>query len=310
MSEETGQKQLRPDEGQAAERFHMWSARPLLRSIRWDPVPAVSPPELEGAYDVFIMQGALENLLDHVWSAAEGDTPFGLLAGDICEDPDDGTRYVLISAACRSRVSLSENATILPEAWETLNKDLEEQRIQGSLVGWYLRHPSGSLKLTEAERETHARYFNEPWHSVLVVGTEPDQPAGGLFRRTARGFSAVPLPFHEVVTTESLTGGNRRSVLDWANIDAEVDVNRDPSWREGGPSTAGRPGRSSGRPGRGKEGDASGPAGPIAQEAARRAIAAAASRTAADLDVRRREAEELARQADEAAARKAEELQA
>ena len=89
MADTTGEQQ--------AERFHMLAARPTIKSIPWDPVPSVTPPEMEGAYDVFIMQNALESVLEHIWGASVDEAPFGLLAGDICEDPEDGTRFVLIS---------------------------------------------------------------------------------------------------------------------------------------------------------------------------------------------------------------------
>ena len=92
-----------PDPG--TERFHMWASRPLLRSILWTPRGPDS--ETTGLYDVFITQSALASLLDHVRSAPEDERPFGLLAGDLCEDPDDESRYVLIREICRSRVSLN-----------------------------------------------------------------------------------------------------------------------------------------------------------------------------------------------------------
>jgi hypothetical protein len=286
----------------------MWAARPLLRSIRWDPVPPVTPPDMEGAYEVFIMQSALEELLTHLAHTDDGEFPFGLLAGDICEDPDEGTRYVQISGVCPSRVSLSADATIPPDAWEALQKDLEDRRVQGSLVGWYLRHPAGDTKLSEHERDTHARYFSERWHSALVIVTDTENPAGGFFRSTARGFSTVALPFHEVVTAESLTGGERHTLLDWNNATTDGDVPVQAAWRDPDAGEAERGKRFFAR--KKKKNEPSGPAGAIVQEAARRAIAAAASKTAADLVVKRREAEASARKADEEAARRAEELQA
>ena len=174
-----------PDPG--TERFHMWASRPLLRSILWTPRGADS--ETTGLYDVFITQTALASLLDHVRSAPEDERPFGLLAGDLCEDPDDESRYVLIREICRSRVSLNgqDGDQIPASAWEELRIDAEGRK--GSLVGWYLRHEPGQLTLTDSEVATHAKYFNEPWHSAALVVADRNEPAGGFFRRTEAGFS-------------------------------------------------------------------------------------------------------------------------
>ena len=168
-----------PDPGD--ERFHMWAPRPLLRSILWTP----RGPESDNAamYDVFITQSALASLLDHLRSAPEDERPFGLLAGDLCEDPDGESRYVLIREVCRSRVSLTgEDGDQIPAtAWEALRIDAEGRK--GSLVGWYLRHEADQLTLTDSEVATHAKYFNEPWQGSSAA-LQPDSQARPRCRST------------------------------------------------------------------------------------------------------------------------------
>ena len=132
MADTTGEEQEEQEEQGAqaseAERFHMLAARPTLRSIPWDPIPSVTPPDMEGAYDVFIMQSALQDVLEHTWGSSADETPFGLLAGDICEDPEDGTRFVQISGACPSQLPMVDGR-IPPEAWEALSEDLEARGV-------------------------------------------------------------------------------------------------------------------------------------------------------------------------------------
>ncbi|TFG62534.1 MAG: hypothetical protein E4H28_07540, partial [Gemmatimonadales bacterium] len=275
MADTTGkQRGAKPSD---AERFHMLAARPIVRSITWDPVPTVTPPEMEGAYDVFIMQSALEDVLEHVWGASANEAPFGLLAGDICEDPEDGTRFVQICGACPSRLPMVDGR-IPPEAWEALSEDLEARGVPGSLVGWYVRHSDGAITLTPDERASHSKYFSEPWHSLIIVTNDEEDPKGGFFRSTARGFSTVALPFHEVVTAGLMARRDRHTLIDWTNaetsVEATVQTFNKSGVDAGATVSAGRTGKH----------ESSTLAGPIAQEAARRAIAAAASKTAADLD--------------------------
>jgi hypothetical protein len=102
------------------ERFHMWAPRPLLRSTLWTPRDPQS--DHEPLYQVFIAQSTLAAILRHLRDAAADERPFGLLAGDLCEDPDGGARYVLIRDVCRSNVSLTggDGDQIPATAWEEL----------------------------------------------------------------------------------------------------------------------------------------------------------------------------------------------
>jgi len=107
--------------GGGADRVHISVPRPLPRSISW--VPTDIPAEVgnEPIYDVFITQEALSQLLDHVREPTSDGRPFGLLAGDLCEDLDDGRRYVLIGGVCPSPVPLLDDPQdLIPaDAWDT-----------------------------------------------------------------------------------------------------------------------------------------------------------------------------------------------
>ena len=210
-----------------AERFHMWAPRPLLRSILWTPRGADAALVAGAPYDVFITQRALADLLDHVRSGADEGRPFGLLAGDLCEDSDGERRYVLVRGICRSRIPLaSGDGDLIPAtAWESLRGAAEGR--QGSLVGWYLSRPTGALALSEPEIAAHRRYFNEPWHSAIVVCPDRNEPRGAFFRRTDTGVSgAEPLPFYEVVSADAMSGGKKLTFIDWIDAEADAPVKR------------------------------------------------------------------------------------
>ncbi|MFQ5890898.1 MAG: hypothetical protein ACE5JR_12770, partial [Gemmatimonadota bacterium] len=305
------------------------------------PVPRVPPAKREGAYDVFIMQHALADLLDHVGSAPPGERPFGFLVGDLCEDLDAAVRYVLISTVCRSPVPFIEDSRsqITAEAWAALQRAADLRR--GSLVGWYHRHASGPIELSEHDLATHRRHFSEPWHSAILVVTDHEQRKGGFFRRTSRGFSgSLLLPFYEVVASECLlVKGGKRTRLDWSNVATEDPVVRQPLPKAHPPSApAGRtdalaaaadsddarldmePADTSepteGTPGRNADeapvrpAPSTGPTSAIALEAAKRAVEAEAAEKAVELEEERRKAAEAVRRAEAEAAQRAAELEA
>ena len=111
-----------------ADRFHIATPRPLIRSIPWLPTGIGAGEAGQDAYDVFITQRALGDILDHARRPSEDGRVFGILAGDLCEDLDDGRRYVLISGVCRAPVSLVEDSSdqIPPEAWDALRAEGED----------------------------------------------------------------------------------------------------------------------------------------------------------------------------------------
>ncbi|MCL7982948.1 MAG: hypothetical protein M8862_10525, partial [marine benthic group bacterium] len=293
-----------PGTDTGVERFHMWAPRPLLRSTLW--TPRGSDSDHEPLYEVFIAQSTLASIIRHLRDAPEDERPFGLLAGDLCEDPDGGNRYVLIRDFCRSSVSLTDRDgdQIPATAWEDLRTAAEGR--SGSLVGWYLRHRPGEMTLSDAEVATHAKYFNEPWHSAILLTADPNEPMGCFFRRTENGFSGSnPLPFYELVSADAMGGSQRQTYVDWDGVETRESVKREaiPSFGESSDTVDDTEGKSDrGRP--------AAQTGAFAAEVARRSIAAAASKTAEVLDRRRQAAAEAAREAEEEAARRAAELEA
>ena len=226
-----GDEQLRTDA------YHVWKPRPLLRSVHWKPVPAPSKGAASGSYDVFIDQRVFKALHRQLWNAGPGEEPLGFLVGDLCEDPDSGRRYVIVSAAVPSKFPLNEQGPeqIPGEALVAMQLDVDRRR--GVLAGWYHRHASGPVELTAEDIRTHEKHFYEPWQIALLFVTDHSEPAGGCFRRTHDGLTGdVPLPFFEMVSNESLLArGVRRSNMDWGNVETVDAIEADPPSRPAPP---------------------------------------------------------------------------
>ncbi len=210
--------------------YHVWKPRPLLRSVHWKPVPAPSRDGAAGSYDVFLDQRVFTAIHQHLWHAAPGEEPFGFLVGDLCEDPDTGRRYLIVSAAVPSKFPLAEDETAQIPGEALVAMQLEVDRRRGVLAGWYHRHRAGEVALTAEDVATHERHFPEPWQIGLLFVTDYHQPAGGCFRRTRDGLAGdAPLAFFEMVSNESLLPrGVRRSNMDWTNVETVDAVERKP----------------------------------------------------------------------------------
>lgn len=210
--------------------YHIWKPRPLLRSVHWRPVEEVSGDEAAGAYELFLDQRAFSAMHEHVWNAPAEEEPFGYLVGDLCEDPETGRRYVIVSSVVPSRSSYREDAEEQIQAESDVSLKLEADRRRGILVGWYHRHLSGSAALSARDLATFDRLFPQPWQVALLFVADPSAPAGACFARTPEGLSAERgLAFYEMVANESLRArGVRLSRLDWTNVATSDPVQSDP----------------------------------------------------------------------------------
>ena len=217
------------DEQLETDAYHVWKPRPLLRSVHWKPVPAPPRDAGVGSYDVFVDQRVLRALHQHIWNAAPGESPHGFLVGDLCEDPDTGRRYVIVSAAVPSRLPMVEEGPEQIQGEALVAMQLEVDRRRGVLAGWYHRHKEGPVELTAEDLKTHERHFPEPWQIALLFVADYAEPAGGCFRRTRAGLVGdVPLPFFEMVSNESLLArGVRRSHMDWLNVETVDSIDLD-----------------------------------------------------------------------------------
>jgi len=208
--------------------YHVWKPRPLLRSVHWKPMPPPAREASAGSYDVFIDQRVFRAIHGQMWNAGPAEEPLGFLVGDLCEDPDTGRRYVIISGAVPSRLPFSEREGEQIPGEALVAMQLEVDRRRGVLAGWYHRHLTGAVELTETDVRTHEKHFPEPWQVALLFVTDHARPRGGCFRRTHAGLAGdLPLPFFEMVSNESLLArGVRRSNLDWQDMETADAIER------------------------------------------------------------------------------------
>jgi proteasome lid subunit RPN8/RPN11 len=182
-------------------------------------------------------------MYQHVWGASKTDEPFGYLFGDLCEDRESQTRYVVITRAVASAFPLYENESeqISVEAARAL--DLQEDRHDGVLAGWYHRHRDGPARLSEDDQATYREHFGEPWQVAFLFITDPEHPAGGCFQPRTYGVTAhSPLPFYELARVASLMArGVRRTRIDWQNVETETQVLVEPLLRPEVPREAPEP---------------------------------------------------------------------
>lgn len=210
--------------------YHIWTPRPLLRSVYWKPDPPPPDDSAPPAYEIFLDQRAWTTMHEHVWQADVENTPFGYLIGDLCEDPNAGRRFVSITAALPARFNFDESEREQISREATLALQLEVERRRGVLAGWYHRHLGGAVELTEQDVSTHLHHFREPWQFALLFVGGGDRSEGGCFRVAAdEPDGRQPVPFYEMASNESLLArGVKRSYLDWSNYTTVDEIRAEP----------------------------------------------------------------------------------
>ena len=210
--------------------YHIWTPRPLLRSIYWKPDPPPPPDVVSSTYEVFIDQRAWLTMHEHVWQTPAGKTPFGYLVGDLCEDPNANRRFINITAALPARFDFREDEKEQISREATLALQLEVERRRGVLAGWYHRHLGGPVEMSEPDVETHHKHFTEPWQCAFVFVARRDGCEGGCFRTSPEEFAGdLHLPFYEMASNESLLArGVKRSYVDWDNYTTVDEIRSEP----------------------------------------------------------------------------------
>lgn len=222
--------QLPQERQPESDAYHIWTPRPLLRSIYWKPDPPPPFETVSATYEIFVDQRAWLTMHEHVWQTGADRTPFGYLIGDLCEDPNASRRFVTITAALPARFDFREDAADQISREATLALQLEVERRRGVLAGWYHRHLGGEVAMSESDVATHHQHFSEPWHCAFVFVGGGDRCDGGCFRSTPEAFAGdLLLPFYEMASNESLLArGLKRSYLDWENYTTVDEIRSEP----------------------------------------------------------------------------------
>ena len=197
---------------------------PVARSILWSPAAGTEGGSAKRPgnipFPVFLSQSAITAIHEHIATPTRpGQGILGFLLGDLCECPETNVSYLVIDAALRLNQAIYGDRTrdVVTRLWERIQEQLEAQHAH--LIGWYHTHPPLPLSLTEHDVETHEHYFEEPWQVALLLGTDPAEPVGALFRAGSdETWVATPLPFYELLAPESIRpDGKKRSFVTWKN---------------------------------------------------------------------------------------------
>jgi len=198
------------------------------QSILWKPVDTLArAPEL-ATPAVVITQGALREVIRHLSSSPDQEL-LGFLIGELCECPRSKLRYLCISGTLRTGHAIAEEEPVqIPDA-EWLGQQLEVRRRRSTLIGWYHSTPFLSPSPSSLDVASHRERFTEPWQCGLIVATEGNEPAGGLFRVHADpAAGGAYIPFYEQVEQDGMIEGGRfRTLIDWATYTTKELVERD-----------------------------------------------------------------------------------
>lgn len=186
---------------------HASAPLPLDRAILWTPTEGSAgtpdPTRDVRTYPLFIEHDVLAGVNRHLVKE-EREPRFGFLLGRLFFCPDLGVNYAVADTAVAAREVLAEEASgaHLIRAWSEARSVFAGHT--GVLLGWYHSHHDRlGLRLTEADRDTNARYFDAPWQCAIVVVPASEPVVGAVFRHRGAGTSGGgerPAPFHELLT--------------------------------------------------------------------------------------------------------------
>ena len=190
---------------------------PFARSILWAPTSAARPAG-DMPFPVFLKQSALQAIYEHLATIPPpGQGILGFLLGDRCECPVTGVSYSVIDAALRLNQTIygDRSRDVITRLWQRLEGQLEAQ--EAHLIGWYHTHAPAPLEMSVHDVETHEQYFGEPWQVGIIVGTDPETPAGAFFRAgNDATWVRAPQPFYELLNEDSVRpDGKKRSFMTW-----------------------------------------------------------------------------------------------
>lgn len=221
-------RSLKEAGGGGARPSHAEAPLPLERAILWAPTDGSTgspdPARDVRTYPLFIGHDVLAGVNRHLVKE-EREARFGFLLGRLFFCPEFGVNYVVADTAVAAREVLAEEASgaDLIRAWSEAQSVFAGHT--GLLLGWYHSHHGRlGLKLTEADRDTNARYFDAPWQCAIVVAPEREPLVGAVFRHRGAGTGGGgerPAPFHELLMApHGGKIGGADSAMAWTNYRA------------------------------------------------------------------------------------------
>jgi len=200
--------------------------KPYSRAISWTPVDSDERHSETRPYELFVAQGVLREVRQHLITATTGE-PFGFLLGQVVYCPWRETPYIVIDSARRETQDLppADEMDRFRHAWIGATRDARHRR--GEVIGWYHRHGVLGLRLSEWDLRLQEEFFPEPWNCALVIAAARVGVIGGFIQRSrrARLFRKGLAPFQELVDLDAkLVNGLKPSCVDWQNYRAGESV--------------------------------------------------------------------------------------
>ncbi|MEE9599418.1 MAG: Mov34/MPN/PAD-1 family protein [Anaerolineales bacterium] len=141
----------------------------------------------------------------------------GWLIGNRREDQITGQEYIVIERCLPALYARRGSAylTFTQDSQVAMFEIMEEKFPDKELVGWYHTHPKMSVFLSNYDLFLHNHFFPHPWQVALVI--EPHTNLAGFFIRDRDG----NLEARHYFGFYELTGGGKRSLVRWANMEEE-----------------------------------------------------------------------------------------
>ncbi len=196
---------------------------PRAQATLWRPMLLEAAEEIAHAFPIYIRQQALDGLNDHL-RAAGGQGSVGFFVGELWADQITQECWVEVQRVLRLAQPVDETGTAeaIGGVWDRLQREV--RRPTGRLLGWYHSRPSGHFGLSQADAETHRRYFSEPWQVMLMAVTGGAAELGAFYR--PNGLSVATngvLPFLEIADRDTIAPeGRRRTKVRWKNYRPEA----------------------------------------------------------------------------------------
>ncbi|MEK6238286.1 MAG: Mov34/MPN/PAD-1 family protein [Planctomycetales bacterium] len=150
------------------------------------PVPSDASSQQLGepqpdAWPVFVWQSALDQAVAH----AERDLSreqAGFLLGGCYRDQSEYIEVRTFLPANHVQSNLT-SLTFTHDTWAALNRQVEEECPEESVVGWYHSHPGFGVFLSGRDLFIHRHFFSQPWQISLVIDPRRSELAFFQWRR-------------------------------------------------------------------------------------------------------------------------------
>jgi proteasome lid subunit RPN8/RPN11 len=202
----------------------MQTLQPLLGTIPTRQARRWRSPLEESAgtprVSVFLTQRAYTRACAHAGSDLDNEVG-GWLVGKWRVDRYTGKEFIVVERILPAPYVRQGSAylTFTQDSQVAMHAELESRYPDKQVVGWYHTHPRMGIFLSQYDTWLHKYFFPQPWQVALVI--EPHATTAGFFIRDEDGL----LDPRAYCGFFELTGGEKRSIVNWVNLSADAEEN-------------------------------------------------------------------------------------